>query len=76
LPSTWHRYSHNNNICTCQQAFENKKKVILVIWDMYSALDLIDKSILIPNLSTHGFPERVIAIYNHFFSGRKVVVQW
>jgi hypothetical protein len=42
---------------------------------MSAALDLLDKSILIPKLRTHGFPERVIAIYNDSLSDRKAVVQ-
>ena len=54
---------------------ERKKKVILVTLDMSAAFDLLDKSILIPKLRAHGFPERVIAIYNDFLSDRKAVVQ-
>ena len=51
-----------------------KKKVILVTLDMSAAFDL-DKSILVPKLRAHGFPERVIAIYNDFLNDRKAVVQ-
>ena len=42
---------------------------------MSAAFDLLDKSILIPKLRAHGFPERIIAIYNDFLSDRKAVVQ-
>ena len=55
--------------------FERKKKVILVTLDMSAAFDLLDKSILIPKLRAHGFPERVIAIYNDFLNDRRAVVQ-
>ena len=55
--------------------FERKKKVILVTLDMSAAFDLLDKSILIPKLRAHGFPERIIAIYKDFLSGRRAVVQ-
>jgi hypothetical protein len=40
---------------------------------MSAAFDLLDKSILIPKLRAHGFPKRVIAIYNDFLSERKAV---
>jgi hypothetical protein len=36
---------------------------MLVTMDMSSAFDPLDKSILIPKLRAHEFPERVIAIY-------------
>jgi hypothetical protein len=39
---------------------------------MSAAFDLLDKSILIPKLRAHGFPERVITIYIDFLSDRKV----
>ena len=42
---------------------------------MSAAFDLLNKSILIPKMRTHGFPERIIAIYNDFLSDRKAVVQ-
>jgi hypothetical protein len=58
-----------------QQAHSKLKKVILVTVDISVAFDLLDKSILIPKLRAHGFPERVIAIYNDFLSDRKAVVQ-
>ena len=58
-----------------KRLFERKKKVILVTLDMSAAFDLLDKSILIPKLEAHGFPERIIAIYDDFLSDRKAVVQ-
>jgi hypothetical protein len=51
------------------------KKVILVTLNMSAAFDLLDKSILIPKVRAHEFPERVIAIYIEFLSDRKGVVQ-
>jgi hypothetical protein len=53
----------------------SKKKVILVTMDISAAFDLFDKSILIPKLTAHGFPERVIPIYNDFLSEGKEVIQ-
>ena len=54
---------------------ENKRKVILVTLDMSAAFDLLDKTILIPKLRAHGFPEKIISIYQDFLSDRKAVVQ-
>ena len=54
--------------------FERKKKVILVTLDMSAAFDPLDKSILMPKLRAHGFPERIITIYSDFLSDRKTVV--
>ena len=57
---------------------EIKKKVILETLDMSAAFDLLDKSMQIPKLRVHGFhgfPERVIAIYNDFLSDRKAIFQ-
>jgi hypothetical protein len=54
---------------------ESKKKVILVTLDMSAAFDPLDKSILIPKLRAHGFPERLVAIYYDFLFDRKAVVQ-
>ena len=48
---------------------------MFVLINMSAAFDLLDKSILVPKLRAHGFPERVIAIYNDFLNDRKAVVQ-
>ena len=42
---------------------------------MSGAFDLLDKTILIPKLRAHGFPEKIISIYQDFLSDRKAVVQ-
>jgi hypothetical protein len=42
---------------------------------MSAAFDLLDKTILIPKLRAHGFPEKIISIYQDFLSDRKAVVQ-
>ena len=55
--------------------FEQEKKLIPLTPDMSAAFDLLDNYILIPKLRAHGFPERIISIYDDFLSHRKVVVQ-
>ena len=55
--------------------FARKKNVILVTLDISAAFHLLEKSILIPKLWAHGFPERIISIYDDFLSDRKAVVQ-
>jgi hypothetical protein len=70
LPSNQHgfRPQHGTDTATItifalvNRLTEIKKRVILVTLDMPAALGLLDKSILIPTLRAHGFPERVIAI--------------
>jgi hypothetical protein len=54
---------------------ENKRKVILVSVHMSAAFDLLDKTILILKLRAHGFPEKIISIYQDFLSDRKAVIQ-
>jgi hypothetical protein len=43
---------------------------------MSAAFDLLEKFIMIPKLRAHGFPEKVIAIYNYFFSKEKRLFKW
>ena len=52
-----------------------KKKEILATLEMSAAFDLLDKSILLPKVRTHGFPERIISIFDDFLSDRKAVVR-
>ena len=59
---------------TINRLFEGKKSDIVTL-NMYAAMDILDRSIFIPELRTHRFPERIIAIYNNFLSDRKAIVQ-
>ncbi len=43
--------------------------------DMSTAFDFLNKDILMTILRSNGFPERTIAIYKDFLSGRRAVVQ-
>ena len=51
---------------------DEKKKVSLQVWDLQSAFNLVQRSILLPKLERLGFSKKALELVSGFLSHRKI----
>ena len=51
---------------------DDKKKVSLQVWDLQSAFNLVQRSILLPKLERLGFSKKALELVAGFLSHRKI----